>query len=277
MFIPKLKAKAFRPWAEASRRVYQDEYADQYLLHEGEFKSQPKDETLQRLAAAFPKQFNIDTPPDADPNDIYIHLFGAHPIDISVFLRLVKSLGWFVNIIEFEDGEHKGNDPKAIKRLTNHEYQETIIGLQPVRGIVEYPLPKFLYHVVPTPTWEQKIKQYGLSPRTEQLKSPHPERVYFLTTIKLAIQMAKDLATEKLKRSQTTKFDLTKFNPREFYKNWSVLQIDTSKIDHLSDGTTYFKLYRDQDTNITKQGYGLYSMNNVPPEAITVVKQFDVY
>ena len=103
--------------------------------------------------------------------------------------------------------------------------------------------------MTPSIFWDNKISKIGLCPKSQSKKSSHPERVYLTYNIDEAEYLIQQLFAH---------------NTQEYkYKNeYSVLE---TKISH------NIKLFRD-----TNYPYGIYTLNNIPPQDIKEIKRYSI-
>ncbi|MGI0076027.1 MAG: hypothetical protein ACREAU_01305 [Nitrosopumilaceae archaeon] len=240
-------------------------------VYEGLEKSYPRQDVIFKLKTKFHLYVYDDI---YDSKNILIRLKANDSHEIQGVLQFITQQGWFISNIETEKGDFKGNNPTAINQLLSGQYEQAILTIEATHG-VEPETPKLLYHATPTMVW-RKIQRTGLSPKTKSTISYHPERIYFTTTIQSAVDIAQEMAKQKIIAVKTQQYDLTKFNPEQYYKNWSILEIDTSKIPHIK-GLSYFRVHIDPNVSGKGPHAALYSQNYIPPTAIKVVKQFDVF
>ncbi len=249
---------------------YEDQFIviDQQFLKEGELASHPKELVVRKLRSQFSNSVHI-YPLAIDPNNILIEVASDRESPIHKLEQFIVKVGWFISIIQIGITSTNNID-QALSTLRTKNYGHAIITIEPTRGI-DVVTPTWIYHVTPSDVWQNKIKHVGLSPRSKSVIALHPSRVYFITTLKAAIRTIPTLAAERIKQSSKEVYNKNKFNPTVYYKNWAILQIDTSKIPNIR-GLGYFKLYK--DPNVYEEGphMALYSLNYVPPKAITLVK-----
>lgn len=264
------------PYDIATANLFEQEYDEEFKLNEELYEALEKSYSREDIRALLQKIFHVYIYPDQyDPDNILILLQVEQRIQIQKLLQLVQKYGWFVSNIEIDDKQFNSHDQDALNTLVILQYKQAILTIQSTQS-KETPTPRLLYHATVLQLWETKIKLYGLSPKSKSILSTHPERVYFTTTVNSAVELSREIAQRKLIVARQQKFDPTKFNPEEYYKHWVVLQIDTSKIPRTRK-RSYFRVH--EDPNVEKKGphAALFSQNYVPPQAITVVKQFDAY
>lgn len=161
---------------------------------------------------------------------------------ISKVLQLANNLGYFPSIIKYELNNQA---EQYTKKYSTSSFRDLILNDQPTYLIFnfeakydpEVKVPKYVYHITTT-KFINKIKQIGLTPKTLEKRSAHPERIYVSLSKKDS-----DFLFTGLKQ--------------HFGKNQGVeLTIDT---DLLKD--TFY-----EDPNF--KGQGAYTLQNIPPQAI---------
>ncbi|MCK9369695.1 hypothetical protein M0R04_07285 [Candidatus Dojkabacteria bacterium] len=249
---------------------YEDQFIvmDQQFLKEGELASHPRELVVRKLRSQFSNSVYI-YPLAIDPNNILIEVAADRESPIHKLEQFITNVGWFISTVQIGITSINNID-QAMSTLKTKDYGRAIITIEPIRG-VNIVTPTWIYHVTPSDTWQNKIKRFGLSPRSKSVIAFHPSRVYFTTTLKAAVRTIPTLASERIKQSSNEIYNKNKFNPVTHYKSWAILQIDTSKIPNIR-GLGYFKLYKDPNVDEEGPHMALYSLNYVPPEAITLVK-----
>ena len=161
---------------------------------------------------------------------------------ISKVIQLANNLGYFPSVVKYELDNKLEQYTQKYQPST---FRDLVVDKQPTYLIFsfeakydpEVELPKYVYHITTT-KFVDKIKQIGLTPKTLEKRSAHPERIYASLSKKDS-----DFLFRGLKQ--------------HFGKNQGVeLTIDTS----LLKGTFY------EDPNF--KGQGAYTYQNIPPQAI---------
>lgn len=250
---------------------YQDQFNINKSLYEALEKSYAREEVEAKLEEIFKLQIHNNP---KDPQNIRFVIRAIDKPDIGKILQFIHQQGWFVIAIDIDNVDFSGDDQQAISQLKTHQFKFAAMIIEATRNI-EYKTPELIYHTTPLPVWLNKIKHYGLSPKSVSIIASHPERVYFTTTPELAIKLGKLMASEKLQVALQQTYDTKKFDPKQYYKTWAVLEINTKKIPNMR-GLSYFRLHQDPNVDTTGKHMGLYSQNYVPPQAIRIIKQFDV-
>lgn len=262
------------------------EYADEIqlndIIYEGIHKSYPRADLKVKLETKLQLAIFDDS---YDSNNILISLT-YHNLNIwKELIQIIQQYGWFIStidIIDKDDNEQtfNGNDLSIIDKLIKSKFTSAVITVESRKTpegkqAIPYTVtPKILYHATVLPVWNN-IKQYGLSPKTKSILSFHPDRIYFTEDVNSAIMIARELAWNRLNAAKQQTHDISKFNPEKYYKTWAILKIDTDKIPHVSKKQySYFRVHKDPNAI---EFNGLYSVNYIPPSAITLVKTVNAY
>jgi hypothetical protein len=139
--------------------------------------------------------------------------------------------------------------------------QESIYRIKTVMGILTeeenevetYPSSSKAYHLTPD-IYINSIKKNGLTPKTENKLSSHPERIYlYLNPESSYKKLASDLWTSS--------------KHKDNIKNYYVLEIDLTQIPEHT-------FYQDPESLL---GYiGIYTKQGIPPSAINIVETLPV-
>lgn len=152
-------------------------------------------------------------------------------------LKLINNLGWFPSWVNspFYNGKYfKGVEINYTSKIRfEAKYDENVENI-----------PTLLYHISPSEN-TPKIYKKGLSPKSRSKASYHPDRVYLLKDSSQAEELA-DLFYQKTGQNI-----------------WDLLEINTTLIPG-----EYLKLYKDPNYD-----NGYYTLNNIPPQAIKIVKK----
>lgn len=232
---------------------YENKYLHEYNLYEGLITSQSREKTISIIKRRFPKSMNFRYEPNE--NDFLIFLHKSAPIVISSLIQLINNLGWYIAEIQLDNQSFNGNNQQAINQLKDFNFTQAWLTIQ-AKYDIEVDTPPILYHATPT-NKEQKILKVGLSPKTQSLLSYHPERVYFTTTIEGLENLLNHLGEAK------------------GIKDWTILEIDTSKIPSLKH-INYLRIFKDPSYPHKGKDIGLYTLNNIPSSAIKVLKRIKI-
>lgn len=167
-------------------------------------------------------------------------LKGIDQKGLQSILKLTNNLGWFPSWVSspFYIGKYFDGIEINITSKIRFEakYDEKIENI-----------PQYLYHISPS-TNTPKIYQKGLAPKSRSKASYHPERVYLLKDP----DEAENLADMFYQRTGET--------------IWDLLRIDTKLVPG-----DYLRLYKDPNYD-----NGYYTLNNIPPKAIKIIKKIFV-
>jgi hypothetical protein len=180
------------------------------------------------------------------------------PISKKEFDNLLKwtnNLGYFPASITTVFDYYKYDYDKVVDSLQDIEYDNRItISFDPKYDpeISEEDLPDKGYHITPSKN-EEKIKKIGLSPRSKEKISRHPERIYFVTDIDDLIPLA----------------DSPEFSPGGQHDgNYTIFEFDLKEL------RKHRKIRFFSDPRYINKGY--YTYENIPPKYLTVVKRVAV-
>ena len=149
---------------------------------------------------------------------------------------LITNLGYFISKLTIDGQEwikEFDSDAKPIAFILEAKYD------------YEGEIPNTLYHASPI-RFKDKIFKFGLTPKSGNKLSNHPERIYLTDDINKAITFGNYLKEED----------------NVWYKNGYCI--------YSINGTGLSKLY--SDVNFRQGGY--YTLNNIKLENIKLVKEF---
>lgn len=161
---------------------------------------------------------------------------------ISKILTLANNLGYFPSVVKYELNNQYH---LYTKKYSPSSFRDLIVNEKPTYLIFDFEakydpiveVPKYVYHITTT-KFVNKIKQIGLTPKTLEKRSAHPERIYVSLSKKDSDFLFKGLKLH-------------------FGKNQGVeLTIDTSVLKD--------PFYEDPNF----KGRGVYTYQNIPPQAI---------
>ena len=198
---------------------------------EGLIYTQPIDKSINILKKRF-----IELVIDLE-NDGEIYVENQPPQKIEKYIPIITNLGYFISKLTIDGQEwikeyDRNTKPIAFILEAKYDY--------------EVEIPETLYHASPI-KFRDKIVKFGLTPRTGNKLSNHPERIYLTDDLNKAIDFGNYLIEEE---------------DSEWYKNgYCVYSVK---------GTGISKLY--SDVNF-RQG-GFYTLNNIKSENIKLIKEF---
>jgi len=223
-------------------------------LQEGLIKTVPIDqamEVMEREVKNYPELDFLN-----DNNTIILGFKPSYPSDqdikystgtfydpkISKVLTLANNLGYFPSIIKYElnnqaDQYTKKYTPSSFRDLILNEKPTYLIFFFEAKYDPVIEVPQYVYHITST-KFSNKIKQIGLTPKTLEKRSAHPERIYVSLSKKDSDFLFKGLK-------------------QHFGKNQGIeLTIDTSQLKD--------PFYEDPNF----KGQGAYTYQNIPSSAI---------
>ena len=198
---------------------------------EGLIHTHPIEKSVNILKRRFP-ELTIEAESDGE-----IYIENQPPQKLEKYLPIITNLGYFISKLTIDGREwikeyNKNTKPIAFILEAKYDYQVEI--------------PEALYHASPI-KFKDKIIKFGLTPKTGNKLSNHPERIYLTDDLNKAIDFGNYLREE---------------DNNEWYKNgycvYSVKGIGISK------------LY--SDVNFRKDGF--YTLNNIKSENIKLIKEF---
>ena len=258
---------AFDSWFGLTYETYFDEYEIEFILNEGEGKTYPRENLKVRLKVRF--GLDVHENNEDEPKDIICAVSDEDADKFEDIEKMIKQFGWFISDIRIP---RKGKDLSSLLDLKKISFDLAYVRIEPLRSGLE-PLPKVIYHLTPLSTWESKIKTFGLSPKSKSVKAQHPARVYFLKSLDHIEELAKQISKARI---QSNNHSSEKFDVHSHLSKWAVLEIDTSLIPKIKKDTTYFALHRDTKSKSPDGSPALYSLNYVPPKAITLLRVVDL-
>jgi hypothetical protein len=198
---------------------------------EGLIYTQPNDKSVSILKRRFP-ELKLEIEEDGE-----IFIENQPPHSLKKYLPIITNLGYFISKIT-------KNGQEWIK-----EYD---INSKPIGFVIEpkydyqVEIPDILYHASPI-KFKHKILKSGLTPKSGNKLSNHPERIYLTDDLNKAINFG-----NYLKDCENN----------QWYENGYCV--------YLVKGEGVSKLY--SDVNFRQGGY--YTMNNIKPENIKIIKEF---
>lgn len=234
--------------------------ANQMALNEGLILSHPIDKSIKVIENAGYEVVIFKT--EKFNNRFFIEVNELHT-DITKLFKITDNLGWYCAEIRDKLNGKIDNIKYTRANLKNHfeKYDTVLILFEPKFDVALNPYDfDYLYHFTKLIHLD-RIKQYGLTPKTQNKNSIHPERVYLALTA---------TAAEKFGRKAEVRVNKTKLpdlhNRPEDYNVGVILKIDVRAIP------SYFKLYA--DPNYYKEG--CFTLNTIPYSAIGIFKKFEL-
>lgn len=174
--------------------------------------------------------------------------------------KITNNLGWFCAQI-------RGNTkygPDSVKYTSTNlskyrrEYDTLLLLFEPKYDLPITPNIDYLYHFTWKSNWS-RIQKQGLSPRTTNKVTTHPERVYLALSLSAAEKFARRIEN-KIKPEPDPKHQFSIDSITGV-----ILKIDASELP------PYVKLYA--DPNFHKEG--CYTLNTIPSKCIRLYKTLD--
>lgn len=166
-----------------------------------------------------------------------IYIENQPPQKLEKYLPIITNLGYFISKLTINGQEwikEYDNDTKPIAFILEAKYD------------YEVEIPENLYHASPI-RFKDKIVKFGLTPKTGNKISNHPERIYLTDDLNKAIDFGNYFREE---------------SDSDWYKSgYCVYSVK---------GTGISKLY--SDVNFRKGGF--YTLNNIKSENIKLIKEF---
>ena len=199
------------------------------VLVEGLIHTQPVKKSVNILKRRFP-ELNIEIEEDGE-----IFISGLND-KIGKYLPLFTNLGYFISklTINGEDWEinfKETDKPLAVYLEAKYDH--------------EVDIPNILYHASPL-KFKSKILKHGLSPRSGNKLSKHPDRIYLTNSENSAISFGNYLKNEE--------------DNKWYEKGYCIYKVN---------GEALSKLY--SDINFREGGF--YTMNNIDPENLKLIKK----
>lgn len=200
---------------------------DRLVIVEGLIHTYPIDKSVRILKKRF-KELIVETQEDGE-----IYIENQPPQKLEKYLPLITNIGYFISKYTI-DGQDwlkdydKNTKPIAFIIEAKYDY--------------EVDIPKVLYHASPK-KFKSKILKNGLTPKSGNKLSNHPERIYLTDDINKAIKFGNYLTGSK----------------NEWYEDgYCIYSVKGVGID---------KLY--SDVNFRTGGF--YTLNNIKPDHIKLM------
>jgi hypothetical protein len=199
-------------------------------LVEGLIYTHPIDKSTNILKKKFP-EFIIEIEEDGE-----IYIENQPPQKLQKYLPIITNLGYFISKLTINGKEwikEYNEETKPIAFILEAKYDHQV------------QIPDILYHASPI-RFKDKIIKTGLTPKTGNKLSNHPDRIYLTDDLEKAINFGNYLIEQE---------------NNDWYKNgFSIYSVKGSGIS---------KLY--SDINLREGGY--YTLNNIKKENINLIKE----
>jgi hypothetical protein len=219
------------------------------VVYEGLIKSQPAKFTVQKLKDHFPQiHFNLAHDEGNNTDVIMTYFDNITPNDFKFLVQLVNNLGWFFSTVSINNQPWTKFDLSNLMITTSQPFDNITLQIEAKFDIEEKDVPNVLYHATPTNN-VQKIKEIGIAPKSKSNIAYYGERIY--------------LASDINNLEHILIPHLSEING---IKDWTILSVNTSPT--LSSKLRWFK-----DPNYPR---GYYTLTNIPPQSLGVVKQLSL-
>jgi len=199
------------------------------VILEGLIKTHPNDKSSEILKRRFPELI-IEIEEDGE-----LFIENQPPKPLSKYLPIITNLGYFISIYTIDGNvwlKDYTDDTKPIAFKIEPKYD------------YEVDIPNILYHTSPI-KFKHKILKNGLSPRSGNKLTNHPERIYLLNDIEKSIMFGNYLSDEN-----------------DWYENgYCIYSIDGDGISNLYS-----------DINFREGGF--YTTNNISASNIKLIEEF---
>jgi len=202
--------------------------------------------TLPKVLNYMKSKYNIEYNYDTDDFSLYFSIIDDDILN--VLISRSELLGYYPSVFSI-DGvgiKHGKTIDEFVNYLKNYKiptnYNEIFIQFESWLD-KEIETPRYLYHVFENSV-EDKIKRYGIYPKSKHKISYHPDRIYLTEKLTHAIDFIKQLDKNK---------------------KYSIAVIDKNLIDNK------YKLLLRKDPNYN---VGFYTTQNIHPEWISKIIKY---
>lgn len=237
---------------------------EQKLLNEGLILTHPIEKSIKVIENA---GFEVITLQTAKYQNRFFVEVDSISTDFSKLFKITDNLGWFCS--EVKEGiklgskSHKYTPSNLSKFLKDCPI--VFLLFEPKYDLAIDPRRyDYLYHFT-TLINLNRIKEYGLTPKTQSKISTHPERIYLAYTAHAAEKFGRKIDVrlrDELEGIETP----PNHNKKEELKMGVILKITVTGLP------SYFKIY--QDPNYYEEG--CFTLNSIPYSSIDVFKKFDL-
>lgn len=201
------------------------------VLKEGLILSQPPDTTIEILKRKF-KELIIKKYDDGD-----ISIMGMND-NLGKYLPLINNLGYFIS------SAFVGNDNIEFQDAEQLDLQCDNVFIEPKFDYM-VDIPKILYHCTPL-KFKEKIQKIGLSPKSGNKLSNHPNRIYLTNSLDSCVKFGEYL--------------LNSDSNQHYKSGYCIFIVQGEGID---------KLYSDINWRLG----GFYTLNNIDKKYISLFKE----
>jgi len=194
--------------------------------------------------------WNFDGSVEFQDIGVKIHMYFRKEIskeNLDIILKFINNLGYFPAVMALNSKLVKFDYDDVVKHLSYPKLLSRI-DFEPKFDpeILEREIPDMAYHIAPTQN-EEKILELGLAPKNKEKISKHPPRIYLSTSVE---------SVEILAQHPTFKKN----------KSLTIFGVDLGTLKKVR------KIKWFSDPNFDDEG-GFYTLENIPPKYIKVVKR----
>ena len=228
--------------------IFGDQIEEQKKLYEGLIKTYPTEITVKKIKKDYKDCIiNVDK-----NNSESIIVLTKNSTEINNIIKTMDLYGWFIS------KPRKGEAVPVVNVSGQNYFQlrfEAKFDVDSTESIYQQKNQKFLYHITPLVNLE-KIKNIGLTPKTNSKLAYHPERVYFL----------KNIENENFIKNFIGKLFVVNKNNIELKEKYVILKIDLGKElkNEIKPKIRFFA-----DPNMSG---AVYTLENISPNSIEPVK-----
>lgn len=237
---------------------------EQKLLNEGLILTHPIDKSIKVIENA---GFEVIVLQNVKYQNRFFVEIDSFSTDISKLFKITDNLGWYCS--EVKEGVNIGSKthkytPSNLSKFLK-DYSIVFLLFEPKYDLAIDPRRyEYLYHFT-TLINLNRIKEYGLTPKTQNKISTHPDRIYLAYTAHAAEKFGRKIDVrlrDELSGTETP----PKHNKKEELKMGVILKITVTGLP------SYFKIY--QDPNYYEEG--CFTLNSIPYSHIDIFKKFDL-
>lgn len=181
-------------------------------------------------------------------NDIVISLNKTKTKYLKEIESFMDAYGYFLSNVSFKRGKINIDQILAYLDYQNDNFSYRLIYKAKYDIKINIKDEEIYYHLVPD-IYIDKIRRYGLTPKSKSKIANHPERIY------LQIKLEKDFAEDLY-------FAIDNPSTKKLIKNYYILKILGKDLNKLK-----INVYKDPDYN-----NGVWTYQNIPPDIIYILK-----
>lgn len=217
--------------------IYDDLYEEIKHIYEGLIISQPLNSINDIIKRNFPR-YIYQPKYDINELEIFLYIKEQKIPDIEQLNKLIENLGWYISLIRinYTGGKYQLISYEYLRsnKPNFHNTFSIILYCEAKFDIIYDKSISYLYHIT-TSNKINKIKQIGLTPKSNNKKTTHSERIYFTINKQSALEL------------------YSKFKRDKPHQEFSLIIINGKEIRNL-------RLFKDPNFK-----HGLYTYQNIPP------------